>query len=160
MRQSLHIGRVGIAAQISLGACLIAGVAPALRAESGYDAWLRYAPLPAEARERDFKDLPAVVVPLGDSPIVQSAAEELVRGLSGMTGRTLRVEKRFCNEPMFVLGESSALVKFAGNRSLIQNKLLIKPDGFEIGLTSSGTFFALSYDHQMCMEFFMEFSHC
>jgi alpha-glucuronidase len=138
MRQRFHLCRAEVAAQASFVACLIAVLAPALRAETGYDAWLRYAPLPAEQRDQILKDLPAIIVPLGDSPIIQSAAEELARGLRGMTGRTLRIEKQSRDEPMFVLGESGALAKFAGSRTYIQNKLIIAPDGFEVGTTYFG----------------------
>ena len=60
----------------------------AARAESGYDAWLRYQPVEYRG------PLPAAVVVEGDSPIVASARDELIRGVRGMLGRTLRVESR------------------------------------------------------------------
>ncbi len=56
-----------------------------LQAETGRDAWLRYAPLDAAPH------LPAVVTITDGSPLIQSAQEELVRGIRGMTGKTLRV---------------------------------------------------------------------
>ncbi|MBX3433217.1 MAG: hypothetical protein KF847_07840 [Pirellulales bacterium] len=60
-------------------------------AETGYDGWLRYSPLPTEQLERVRAELPAVIVSPGDSPVVVAAAEELVRGFRGMTGRVLRI---------------------------------------------------------------------
>jgi alpha-glucuronidase len=60
----------------------------AVRAESGYDAWLGYQPV-------EYRDsLPAVVVAEGDSPVIVSARNELIRGVRGMLGRTLRIESR------------------------------------------------------------------
>ena len=59
---------------------------PALQAESGYDAWLRYAPV----TRPDLASLPAAVHTNGTSVVMQSAQRELIRGVRGMLGRTLR----------------------------------------------------------------------
>ncbi|HET9217013.1 MAG TPA: alpha-glucuronidase family glycosyl hydrolase [Terriglobia bacterium] len=72
-------------------------------AESGYEAWLRYAPL-EESSARRYRDFPAVVVSLGTEAPVQSAREELVRGVRGMLKRQLRVESRVPSEPAIVIG--------------------------------------------------------
>jgi alpha-glucuronidase len=72
-------------------------IALSLHAETGYNAWLRYAPvtpLPA---------LPAVVTVNGDSGVLRSAQQELIRGVRGMTGRTLRAESGISREPAIVL---------------------------------------------------------
>src|SRR5262245_40004165 len=53
------------------------------RAETGYDAWLRYAPLPKTMLAR-AANIPRTVTLLGDSPVLRSARDELVRGLSAM----------------------------------------------------------------------------
>jgi len=66
-------------------ALLLVVAAGVLHAETGYDAWLRYAPLASPPR------LPAVVTMLDDSAVVKSAQAEIVRGIRGMTGRTLRM---------------------------------------------------------------------
>jgi alpha-glucuronidase len=66
--------------------------AASLQAETGYDAWLRYAPLRAPIARQDRAALPAVVVTLGQSPVLDSARDELVRGVRGMLGVTLREE--------------------------------------------------------------------
>ncbi len=70
---------------------LLAAALPA-RAETGYDGWLRYAPITDPAVKRGYETtLPDTVVVLGDSPILKSAQAELVRGVSAMLGRTLNV---------------------------------------------------------------------
>jgi Glycosyl hydrolase family 67 N-terminus len=63
-----------------------------LRADSGYDAWLRYARL-TEAERAKYSSFPGTVIVLNDSAFLQSAEAELIRGVRGMLGRTLRVVK-------------------------------------------------------------------
>ena len=70
--------------------------AAALYAETGYDAWLRYAPVPDLA-------VPAVVTTLDESAVAVSAQAELTRGLRGMTGKTLRAERGMPSENAIVL---------------------------------------------------------
>jgi alpha-glucuronidase len=69
-----------------------------LHAETGYNAWLRYAALDKAPA------LPAVVATAGDSVVLMTARDELIRGVRGMTGRTLRVEAGTPNEPAIVIG--------------------------------------------------------
>src|SRR5690242_11861026 len=65
-----------------------------LQAETGHNAWLRYAPLDDAAARQYRETMPAVVTLWSDSPVVDSARQELIRGVAGMLGRTLRVENR------------------------------------------------------------------
>ncbi len=62
------------------------------RAETGYDAWLRYATLDPAAQSKYREALPAVIATIGASPLLESARDEIVRGVRGMIGRTLREE--------------------------------------------------------------------
>lgn len=55
------------------------------RAEDGYDLWLRYRPLPA-ATAAPYRAAATQLVVAGDSPTLQAARAELVRGLAGMLG--------------------------------------------------------------------------
>ena len=82
---------------------LLAFAANYARAETGADAWLRYAPLEKHAAQV-YAALPSNVVVLGDSPVLQSARAELVRGVRGMLGRTLREEKSRPHESTIILG--------------------------------------------------------
>ena len=74
-----------------------------VHAETGRDAWLRYAPL-ADAERAKYMSLPASVVAVGDSELVHSAQKELVRGFRGMMERTLREDKELPQENAFILG--------------------------------------------------------
>src|SRR5271156_6020260 len=73
-------------------------------AENGRDGWLRYAPV-------DGYDvhLPAVVTTFGDSETLTAARQELIRGVQGMLGRTLRVESGTPLENAIVLAQFDKL---------------------------------------------------
>jgi alpha-glucuronidase len=77
-----------------------------LPAETGAEAWLRYAPVKNTA---NYEGLPAGVVVIGESPILKNAGTEIVRGIRGMVGRTLRLEKKLPNEPAIVLATVESL---------------------------------------------------
>jgi alpha-glucuronidase len=111
---------------LGLAAALPLFAPAALRAESGQAAWLRYAPLALQAA-RPYSALPAVVVKLGDSPVLDSAQAELVRGIRGMLGRTLREEKQLPPEPAIVLGTVSSLKTIVAALALTTP---LRDDGF------------------------------
>jgi alpha-glucuronidase len=84
--------------------CALAAFLPLLaNAETGVDAWLRYAPLHAGETAKYRAALPAVVVVSGKSPLVDSAANEFIRGARGMLGRTLRLESQIPSEGAIVI---------------------------------------------------------
>jgi alpha-glucuronidase len=87
---------------------LMAFVENGARAETGAEAWLRYAPL-EELAAQMYSDLPATVVVLGDSPVLHSAKTELLRGVRGMLGRSLREVRSLPQERAIVIGTLSAL---------------------------------------------------
>lgn len=85
-----------------LAAVLLAAAMGSAHAETGQDAWLRYAPLEKTTRS-NYDSLPATVVALGDSVVVRTAQDEMVRGITGMLGRSLQKEKSV-HERSIVLG--------------------------------------------------------
>ncbi|MGC4050592.1 MAG: alpha-glucuronidase family glycosyl hydrolase [Paludibaculum sp.] len=80
-----------------------------LRAETGADAWLRYAALDSAMAQRSIRSLPATVVVTGNSPVEQTAQRELIRGIKGMLGVTLRVSATVPAEGAIVLGVDAAV---------------------------------------------------
>ena len=86
----------------------VLALAAPLAGETGYDAWLRYAPIDAVVRTR-YDALPAHAVALGDSLVIKTAQAELIRGVRGMLGRTLRAEFGLPNESSIVLGTFAPL---------------------------------------------------
>ncbi|MEW4449442.1 alpha-glucuronidase [Qipengyuania sp. JC766] len=69
-------------------AILVAGAFPpaAVRAEDGYDLWLRHAPLDGAALERIVAMQGSIVAETRSDPTIGIAAAELQRGLRGLTG--------------------------------------------------------------------------
>jgi alpha-glucuronidase len=74
-----------------------------LRADNGYDAWLRYAPLKVAERAK-FAAFPSNLVVRSASPLLQTSQKELIRGVRGMLGRELHVEKDLPKESAIFLG--------------------------------------------------------
>src|SRR5512140_3115476 len=73
-----------------------------LHAETGYNGWLRYEPLASPPA------LPAVVSIAGDSVVLRTAQQELIRGVRGMTGRVRRAESGTPRENAIVLQTGAA----------------------------------------------------
>ena len=109
----------------SRSACWRRGRPP--HAETGYDAWLRYAPITDRAARDRYADLPAVVVALGDSPIVAAAQAELTRGVRDMLGRTLRSAKELPAEGAIVLGTYDSVTGVLKSLGKLPE---LPPDGF------------------------------
>jgi len=76
--------------------------APVVRADNGHAAWLRYAQLTPADRAK-YDDLPAAAVMLGDSELLRTSRAELIRGVRGMLGRTLRAQQGQPTEKSIVL---------------------------------------------------------
>jgi alpha-glucuronidase len=72
-----------------LALALLLGAAPAARAESGHDLWLRYKPVDA-AHRAAYRAGNMVVAMDWQSPTLNAARDELVRGLTGLLGRPQR----------------------------------------------------------------------
>src|SRR2546428_9494089 len=96
--------------RLLLSLFLIALPAPAL-AETGYEAWLRYDSADDQAVRARYAVLPACVVALDDSVVIQAAQQELIRGVRGMLGRTLRVETDTRRESAIILGTIDAVIR-------------------------------------------------
>jgi alpha-glucuronidase len=82
------------------------------KAEDGAAAWLRYAPLDTEAA-RQYRSMPAETVLLGDSLVLTTAQNELVRGVKSMLGRTLRVGSDAPTEEAILIGTVTQLADIA-----------------------------------------------
>ena len=82
-----------------------------VRAETGYRAWLRYAPINDAIIRRRYDAMPASVFALGDSSLIQTAQRELILGVRGMLGRTLRAGVRRTHESTIILGTLDSVTK-------------------------------------------------
>ncbi len=84
-----------------------------LRAETGYDAWLRYAPIDEPNAHRLYAAIPDTVVTLDASPITKSAQKEIERGIRGMLGRTLRTATQLPDGNCILLGTLASVHRVA-----------------------------------------------
>jgi len=94
-------------------------IAASLRAETGYDAWLRYSPRTVAA--------PSVVSEFGNSAVLDSARGELIRGVRGVAGKTLRLESGVPKEPAILLGTLPSLQQAVPQWRLSAN---LAPDAY------------------------------
>jgi alpha-glucuronidase len=101
---------------------LVAFLMPvALCAETGHDAWLRYAPLDGPAAVQFRASLPATITVLSNALLEQSAQQEFNLGVRGMLGRTLRIEPRVPGEPAIVFGTLDEFRRLAPQFGLAAN---------------------------------------
>ena len=83
--------------------CALLAVLP-LAAETGRDAWLRYASLDDNAARPYRASVPATIATFGDTLPVRTARQELIRGIHGMLGRIPRTAAKLPSENSIVLG--------------------------------------------------------
>jgi len=98
-------------------------------ADTGYDAWLRYAQLTPIERAK-YNALPASVNVLGDSALLQTSQTELIRGVRGMLGRTLRSEQGPPTEDSILLTTIDRLRTVALSSQAPRS---LEPGGYWIG---------------------------
>lgn len=127
--------RTWIRHPLRLGTVLVACTAPSIVwAETGYDGWLRYGPLADEARAQ-YLNLPAVVVALGDAAPIESAQNELVRGIRGMLERTLRISGEPIEENVILLGTIDEMTRVLPD---LEETAELEPDGFWLKSVRAG----------------------
>jgi alpha-glucuronidase len=87
-------------------------VAPLASAETGAEAWLRYSALDPQTVKR-YSGFPSEAVVLGESPVLKTAQQELIRGVAPMLGRELRAGSSVPAENAIVLGTFAQLQMLA-----------------------------------------------
>jgi alpha-glucuronidase len=92
--------------------CSLLAAAWTAHAETGADAWLRYAPL-APNEVTYYKSIPKVAVASGDSEILASAKTELTRGVRGTLGKPLRLTTAIPSQSAIVIGTADQIRKIA-----------------------------------------------
>jgi alpha-glucuronidase len=111
-------------------ALLLAGArSSCLYAESGAEGWLRYSALQKQAAKK-YERLPASTVALNDSLVLKTAQQELIRGVRGMLGRSLRTGAGPFAEPAILLGRFEQLHTLAPALTIPSN---IREDGYWLG---------------------------
>jgi alpha-glucuronidase len=88
-------------------------------------AWLRYAPLDSQTAKA-YAQLPDVVAILDNSAVIESAQQELIRGVRQMLGRTLASDE-YKPDPMIILGTLEQLHKLI---PAVHPPEELQPDGY------------------------------
>ena len=68
--------------------CLLLSLTLPVRAEDGYDLWLRYRAMETSAQSQ-YRPLAGVIVSQGASPTLDAARAELIKGLSGLLDKPI-----------------------------------------------------------------------
>ena len=105
-----------------------------LHAETGRDAWLRYAPL--DAKDSSFS-LPSSIVLVNETPVTLNARNELIRGVRGMLGRILRMDSKVPQSGAIVLGTVDSL-----RPQFRQIGAPLKAEGFRVQIIGNNTVIA------------------
>lgn len=115
-------------ATLSLSLLAVA-FAPGARPEDGHNAWLRYAPLEKTIASQ-YKTFPTQLEAAGNSVVLQSAQQELARGIQGMLGKTLHPIQNETGAPTIVLGTIESIRQqlhdLRPSRELIQDAFWLK----------------------------------
>ena len=101
-----HTGRAGFLRPLLILLGLLAGVASTLRAEDGYELWLRYHPISDAARLTEYRAAISqlVIDRQSPSPTIDAARDELTRGLRGLLGREIPTAPAVARDGVIVLG--------------------------------------------------------
>lgn len=116
-------------------ALLLSSLLLPLHAETGADAWLRYAPLEPVALAQARAATPATVVIFETGGLESTAQAELVRGVRGMLGRTLRQAASLPRENAIVLTTLDQLRRAAPQ---LHGNAPANPEGFAIQTVAEG----------------------
>lgn len=115
--------------------CLLLSLS--VKAESGYDLWLRYMPVSNTARLQQYRTLISAPVVIGNSPTLSATRNELKNGLSGLLGRQVSVFSTAAKNSTLIVTVSVPALAETGNEGFIikskQGKITITANT-DIGL--------------------------
>ena len=100
------------AGRLAAGVLLLVSAGTPLRADDGYELWLRYVLVSDAARLAQYRSAITQIVVEGDSPTLDLVRDELTRGLGGLLGRELPTSARSVHAGAVIVGTraSSPLV--------------------------------------------------
>jgi alpha-glucuronidase len=110
--------------------------AGSLKDEDGSSLWLRYPPVPIPGRLAEYAAAFSQVVSAVNTPSIDAAEAELTQGLSGLTGKTIKLETSVTGPGAVVLGTAtSALIK---DLPLASRLAALGPEGYLVESAQSG----------------------
>jgi alpha-glucuronidase len=110
----MHHRLTRCAGRLAAGALLLVCAAGPLRADDGYDLWLRYVPVSDAGRLAQYRAAIARIVVQGDSPSLDAVRDELTKGLSGLLDRAVSADSRALRGGAVIAGTRSSSPIIAG----------------------------------------------
>ena len=91
---------------------LVLLAAPWLRAEDGYELWLRYRPVSDTALLEHYRSFISELLVAGSTPTLEAAREELTRGLRGLLGVEVPFVREVTRDGVLVAGTPGHVQQF------------------------------------------------
>jgi alpha-glucuronidase len=113
---------------------LLCGVARPVRAEDGYDLWLRYPRVTGAALLAEYRAAIAGVVVDGDSPTLRAARAEIATALAGLLGAAPPAMRTVSADGALLLGTPAGSPRIAA-LPLARELAALGPDGFIVRAT-------------------------
>lgn len=98
-------------------------------AEDGYDMWLRYPTVNNAKLLKEYRQQLDHVVIEGESPTLNATKAELIRGLTGLLGKSVSSGRTLANKGSLVIGTPASSPLIASLK-LNQRLLALGPEGF------------------------------
>jgi alpha-glucuronidase len=120
------------ALQVACILLAVLGMSAPVRAEDGYELWLRYRPVQGPLAET-YRAATRELVPAGSSPTLRAATSELTRALSGLLGSTPPIATAVSQSGAVLFGTPSSSPTIAGLQLDLGG---IGPEGYRIRTVS------------------------
>jgi alpha-glucuronidase len=131
MRRATAVYVHGRGTAVAVGLSLLVLVPYGVKAETGYDLWLRHPRVADDAARAALARVASEIAVEGTDRTIVAAGEELARGLRGLLGAPVRVLREGSRDGVLVLGTpaSSTAVRSLGWTEELRG---LGPDGFVI----------------------------
>jgi alpha-glucuronidase len=99
---------------LALLCLLLTGASSTVRAEDGYDLWLRYRPIADRARLQEYRDALSYLVVEGTAPTLRPVRDELRAALRGLLGREVPLASSVGRDGALIAGTPASSRLVAG----------------------------------------------
>ncbi|MDB4917782.1 MAG: hypothetical protein JWM95_5426 [Gemmatimonadetes bacterium] len=124
--------------KVLLAACLLVATgASTLRAEDGYDLWLRYRLITDAPLLARYKAAVTGLVVEGDSPTLRAARDEMTRGLKGLFGADVAADAKVARDGDVIIG-TAASSKIISGLPLAKELKALGKEGYLIRAVTIG----------------------
>ena len=116
--------------------CVLLACAPhALRAEDGYDLWLRYGLVSNPTRLAEYQAALSQLLIDDRTPTLRAARDEVTRGLRGLLGREITRVGGVMRDGILIAGTPASSIEIAGDRALVRSLRDVGDEGYVLRAT-------------------------